>query len=170
MKKIVILYRLHWEQVMGGAELQISYLVHELAKRFEVHFIYEERKKKITNIDKIHLHPLKKIRLKQTLGHYRFLYKLQILKKLNLIKPDVIYTRGFSSWSGIAAEYAKKNGIKHIWAIARDDNLPWLQRNTSVLRPLNLFENWYVKKAVQGASFIITQNDFQEKQLLKLYK
>ena len=46
MKKLVILHPAHWEQSMGGAELQISYIVnHALKNNYEIWF----RNKKVIN-------------------------------------------------------------------------------------------------------------------------
>ena len=69
IKKVVILHPAHWEQAMGGAELQISFLATELKKQgFEVHFIFENKGKQIENKLDINLHPLKKIKIKKWLG------------------------------------------------------------------------------------------------------
>jgi glycosyltransferase involved in cell wall biosynthesis len=170
MKKVVILHPAHWEQAMGGAELQISYLAKSLKKHnFDVHFIYEDKGSEISNKLGIKLHPLKKINIKKTLGQRWFLYKKKIISQLNEINPDVIYTRFFSSWSGFAAEYAAKNEIKHIWAIAHDTDVGRIQKKVSIFRLFDKIENKFVIKAFNKASYILTQNKFQQQLLYKNY-
>jgi len=168
-KKIVILHRAHWEQVMGGAELQISYLVNELIRRgYEVHYIYEDNGKCIENKVAIHLHPLKKFNIRKWFGEILFLYRKSIIECLKKIRPDIIYTRCYSSWSGFAGLYAHDNNIKHIWAIASDYDLRPLKRYTP-LKILNCLENYFALKSFKYASYILTQNDFQQKRLRTMY-
>lgn len=169
-KKVVILHPAHWEQAMGGAEIQISYLVNELVREnFDVYYIYEDNGTNILNSQKIHLFPLKKINIKNRFGKRWFLYYKRIKKTLNDIKPDCIYTRLYSSWSGIAAVYAKNNAIRHIWAIASDSDINRLSRNRSCLKPFDFIEDYFVKKAFKYATLILTQNSFQQEMLLSLH-
>lgn len=171
MKKVVILHPAHWEQAMGGAERQILYLTRALkTQNFDVHFIYEDQGKYINNKVELHLHPLKKINLKKRFGNRWFLYKSKILNMLYAIKPDIIYTRSFSSWSGIAAVYAKNNGIINIWAIASDNDVVKRSFCEIYLKPFDFIELYYIKKGFEKSSYLLTQNAYQKKQLFHLYK
>lgn len=180
MKKIVFLHPAHWEQAMGGAELQISYLVKYFAKNdYEVHFIFEDKKKLIKNNDKVILHPLKKVEKfiglrwfidSNVVGQRWFLYSNKIKKKLSNIEPDIIYTRFYSSWSGIAAKYASEYKIKHIWAIAHDNDLRGRLNLKTLLKPFDIIESIAVRNAFKYASNIIVQNSFQKKDLLGKHK
>lgn len=162
MKKVVILHPAHWEQAMGGAELQISYLAKTLRKHnIEVHFIFEDKGKIISNADALYLHPLKKIRIRKYFGQRWFLYKKEIFKLLNIIKPDVIYTRFYSSWSGFAALYSKANSVKHIWAVAHDNDLIQKPSLKFIRRPFDAIEYFYLNRVFTNSE-IITQNTFQE--------
>ena len=123
-KRVVLLHPAYWEQAMGGAELQILYLAKELVNEgFEVHYIFEDKGVSYSNVLGVHLHPLKKINLSKKLGQRWFLYSKIIKNKLNQLKPDIIYTRFYSSWSGVAASYSMRNQCKHIWAVASDNDL-----------------------------------------------
>lgn len=171
IKKVVILHPAHWEQAMGGAELQISYLTKELVRQgYEVHFIYENKGNRIENNIGINLYPLRKVRLRKWFGQRWFLYRNQIQVKLNKIKPDVIYSRFYSSWSGFAADFAYKNKSKHIWAVASDNDLYRQYQNVSFLRPFDIIEKIYMKKVFSRTTYILTQNDFQQNTLKKFYK
>lgn len=168
MKRVVILHPSFWSQAMGGAEIQIKFLVDKLIdQNFEVHYIYEDKGLKFNNSTGIHLHPLDRIRIKKRFGNRWFLYKKRILEKLNEIQPSSIYTRFYSSWSGFASEYAVKNKIIHIWAIASDSDL--YQKKLSIKKPLDFFEKKYVNRAFQYSSYIITQNQYQQEKLSDKY-
>lgn len=169
-KKVVILHPAYWEQAMGGAELQISYLAKELKKRdYEVHFIYENKGVLIQNTLELQLHPLRKINIKKFFGQRWFLYRNEILKKLSEIEPDVIYTRFYSSWSGIAAGFAQRNNCKHIWSVASDSDLCRPGQKVSILKPFDLIENKYMREVFSKTTYILTQNDYQQNTLQSLY-
>jgi len=168
MKKVVLLHPVHWEHFMGGAELQISYLAkYLLENNYEVHFIYENNGVPIKESGGIILHPLKKVNIRKTLGQRWFLYWGRINKKLREIGPDVIYTRLYSSWAGIAARYARKNNIVHIWAIASDKGLKSSLSARSLLKPFNFLETWQTRFAFKNATAILTQNSYQQREIEK---
>lgn len=171
MKKIVFLHPSHWQQAMGGAELQISFLAKYLSKLdFEIHFIYEDKGSRIENREGFILHPMTKINHKNNIGKLWFLYYYKIKKLLNNIQPDIIYTRTFKSWSGIASKYAKKNKVIHLWALACDNDLRQRVNAKSVRKPFNIIELEINRNAFKNASNILTQNNVQTHELLKRYK
>lgn len=44
MKKIAILYPAHFDQITGGAEIQVKYFCDACVRNdYEVHFIYEDK-------------------------------------------------------------------------------------------------------------------------------
>src|SRR5690606_3415108 len=148
-KNVVILHPAYWEQARGGAELQISYLVDSLLRRgHKVHYVFEDLGTEINNDLKIHLYPLKKsvIRSKRFGSRWIFYHK-RINEILNELGPDVIYTRLFSSWTGLASNFALKSGAKHIWALASDIDITRLQRSTSIFKPFDIIEKKWVKHA-----------------------
>lgn len=173
MRKIVFLHPAHFEQSMGGAEYQISLLIDFLKKqsaRIEIYYVFEDNRTPIENRLNIQLVPLKKIKLNKRFGDRWFLYRKEIMTELERIQPDVIYTRFFSSWSGIAANFAHQNNCVHIWALASDNDVTRLQQKVSLAKPLNFLENKWVKKAFRSAHYILTQNRYQQEQLQALYK
>lgn len=173
MRKIVFLHPAHYEQSMGGAEYQISLLIEFLKKQsahVEIYYIFEDNRTPIENRVNIHLVPLKKIKLNKRFGDRWFLYRKGIAAELERIQPDVIYTRFFSSWSGIAANFARQNNCTHIWALASDNDVTRLQQRVSLLKPLDFLENKWVKKAFSSADYILTQNRYQQEQIQTVYK
>lgn len=169
MKKIVVLYPAHYEQSMGGAEMQIKYFIqacHQVGH--EVHYIYEDKGKEIKNIEGVILHPIKKIQKIKFCGKSWFLYRKSIDENLKKIKPDVIYTRLASSWIYFASQYALKNNIKHIHALASDYDV-----FKSVFKSFYPFftpiENYYINKGLKQVISVITQNKYQQQQLLNRF-
>ncbi len=156
----------YWEQAMGGAELQIFYLVKHLRSLgCEVHYIFEDKQMKYSNSLNVQLHPLKLVKIKKTFGQRWFLYKTQLEHKLNEIKPDAIYTRFYSSWSGVASLYANKNKCKHIWAVAHDNDVKSICQKKAMLKPFNWIEYFFMKKTYKNAHHILVQNNFQQNAL-----
>lgn len=173
MKKIVFLHPAHFEQSMGGAERQIALLITHLRKHFtklQIYFIYEDSGVEVKNNENISLLPLKKLKLNKRFGDRWFLHRKQILSYLEQIQPDVIYTRFYSSWSGIAADYSKKNNCIHFWALASDKDVTRLKEPVSIFKPLNRIENKWVRIAYKNANYIITQNNFQQEMLKTEYE
>lgn len=163
MKKIVVLYPSHYEQSSGGAEIQLKYLVEACTiSGFEVHYIYEEKGVPIANKVKAILHPLHKKRNYKFCGKGWFLYRDQILKELNNIKPDSIYTRLGSSWVGIVATYAKLHNIKHIHALASDIDVSKQLFHKPYYPLFSQIETYCLNRGLKYATTIIAQNDYQQ--------
>ncbi len=116
------------------------------------------------------MHPLKKVKISKRFGNRWFLYRKPILKTLEKIQPDVIYTRFFSSWSGIASDYAQRNNCLHVWALASDSDVTRLQDRVPFLKSLDRIENKWVSKAFQFANTILTQNNHQQDVLRSVYR
>jgi len=167
MKKIVIVYPVHYEQLMGGSELQISYLVkHAKQAGHEVHYIYLDEGVPIVNSDKLILWPIKKniISTKLSFVHYH-----SIIKRLQKIMPDLIYTRRSSSWIGIAGEYARKHNIRHIHAISSDKAVELRFSVRSIFKPNSFIEVLYAIRGLKLARDIIVQNQYQKRILEKRF-
>lgn len=168
MKKLAILYPAHYEQAIGGAELQIKYLVQFAKSEYEIHYIFCDKGKEIKNTDNIFLHPIKRRKYK-FLGQAWFLYKNEINKLLKIIKPDVIYTRLGSSWIYFAEKYALKFNIIHVHAIATDNDL--LRKTFYRLYPLGEpIENYLINRGFKIGDKFITQNIFQKRTLYSRFK
>lgn len=166
MKKIVILYTAHWQQAMGGAELQIKFLIEKLiSKHFKVYYIYEDRKIHFVNHHNIELRPVQSKVKSKRFGDRWVSLKNQVYKYLNDIKPDGIYTRTYSSWSGFATKYAVEKNITHIWAVASDTDLPKISKRASLLKPRDIIARMLMKFTVHNCSHIIVQNSDQLKKL-----
>ncbi len=167
MKKLVILYPAHFEQAIGGAELQIRYLVRYAKSEYEIHYIFCDNGKEIKNEDNIFLCPIKRRKYK-LIGQAWFTYWREISDQLNRIKPDVIYTRLGSSWLYFAEKYSYDHGITHIHAIASDYDL--LRKAMSKLYPFAMpVENYLINKGIRNGTKFIAQNNFQKNTLMSRF-
>lgn len=168
MSKILFLHPVYWEQTMGGAELQIKYAMkHAKENGYEVFCIFENNGKPLTNND-IHLLPVKKPFLRRYFGNIFIFHFFKIMRLLNKIKPDIIYTRYDCAWSGFAAFYAKKHKIKHIWAIASDREVA-SQKKIFQKNILYFIEKRWINYAIRNSTKIVCQNVFQQDTLLKIH-
>lgn len=166
MKKIAILYPVHYEQLTGGAEIQIFYLINACKQQnWEIHFIFEEKETEIKNKENVFLHPLQKLKNYKFCGKGWFLYKKQIIKELDKIKPDTIYTRIGSSWIGIATRYARKQGIKHVHALASDNSVTRSLFRSPFYPLFSQIETYYINFGLKDADVIVAQNEFQRQML-----
>ena len=168
-KKILILHCAHWDQLLGGAELQLSYLTDYLINEgHEVHFLFPKRNDKIVKSN-CFLHELKKPpKFLFKLGKVWFLYSKKIKQKIEEINPEIVITRTFTSWSGIVSKIARNKKIRHLHFIASDNDLkkdspPFI----SLFRPLNFIEFKNAKKTYNDHTQFIVQNHEQYEMLNK---
>ena len=141
-----------------------------ISKNFKVFFIYEDKKTPfVSEFNEINLIPIKYIIKSKRLGDPWILQKREIFKHLYRIKPDVIYTRTFSSWSGYATKYAFKNNISHVWAVASNNDIPNIDNKISVLKPFDKLAKSLMNFSIKNCSHIIVQNSKQQSDLLNLY-
>jgi len=171
MKHIVMLHPAYWEQKFGGAELQLR--MHYLAFKnagYEIFYIYIDTGVKVKNIDDINLLPIRKGKIDKKLGKAWFLYNIQIYKLLQIVKPQIIYTRYFTSWNYIASIYERKNNAKYFWAVACDNEVVPIDLKFHFCKPFEIIENLFIKKAFSLTSRFLTQNEFQTKMLINIHK
>ena len=171
MKKVAILYTAHWQQAIGGAELQIKFLIENLiCKNFEVYFIYEDKKIPFVNeFNKLNLIPIKRVIKSKRFGDPWVLQRIHVFNHLTRIKPDAIYSRTYSSWSGYATKYAIRNNISHVWAVASNNDIPSIVNKISFLKPLDKLAQSLMNFTVKNCSKIIVQNSKQQSDLLNLF-
>lgn len=169
MTKIAILYPAHFDQITGGAEIQVKYFCDACIKKgFEVHFIYEDKGCELKT-SPIIAHPLKRIIPVKFLGKGWHRYRDKIYQQLEAISPDVIYTRSGLSWMGFAAKYSKEHNVKHIHALASDKDVQRSVFNKPFFPFFSIIESFWINYGLKNASLLIAQNDFQKKMLLNRF-
>lgn len=147
---------------MGGSQFQAQGLINVLAKSGEYDVYYLARR-----IRKGYMSDSHKI---VQICHPGFLQKLatffeapQLLRQLRLIKPDIIYQRVGCAYTGVAAYYAKKHGIKLLWHVASTSDCTAERFSAfGLLRhPHKYIDKKFLEYGVHHASKIVTQTNDQ---------
>lgn len=169
-RKIAILHPAYWEQLIGGAELQIKYLIeYSLRQGYKIHYIFEDHGTPIKNSYGISLYPLKPRRIRG-LGESFILNSFEVYSLLKVISPNIIYTRLYSSWTGLATIFSKRFNMKHIWAIASNNDVNRKFDIGKIKKPLDFLTYMLVQYSFKYATQIISQNKYQQTQILIKYK
>jgi glycosyltransferase involved in cell wall biosynthesis len=167
-KILSLILERHWEQYQGGAELQAHYLaLAALRQKWNTHYCFLSNGSRYRNHSEVILHPITTQRIWSKLGNIKYPYSGCLMKKLKLLKPDVIYQRCGISFTGVAAYYAKKNNCRFVFHIALDKDvqpliIPWQ-------KPYLILEFKLMQYGIRNADIIIAQTKFQAKQLAENY-
>jgi glycosyltransferase involved in cell wall biosynthesis len=136
----------HPRATLGGAELQIDYLLDGLISsgRFEITYLAR-------SVDAGFRPDGYRI---MRLGHRnrapRFGYAMdapQLYSALRRLRPHVIYQRVACGYSAVCAFYARRHGARLIWHVAHDNDL--------VAGPLDTGRN-FIRHAIESASIAYT--------------
>lgn len=104
-----------------------------------------------------------------------------VWKKLDTIKPAVIYQRGRSNWTYAGAAWAKRNGARFVWASNGEDSCDFwrgIKRVWRSPRPLwrkvalsvlYLVPDMLIHRGVRQSSLVINQTIHQRRQLYRNY-
>lgn len=166
-KKVLIAHLGHWEQLQGGAEQQLEYLTDYLiGENYNVFRAYLNLNNKEVVKPSVELFPIKKKPKIKYLGKDWFCYRSDILDIANKVQPDIIITRTFTSWAGIAAKYASRHGVKHIHFTASDLEAQNLFKTINWFKPFDVMEYYYYCNIYSKKSEIRVQNDFQKQTIV----
>lgn len=165
-KKIGVIIPTHWSWILGGAEYQVSLITEHLAAddRFDVTVLSLYKNPSFTPEN----YTLKKIQPGGFLSRYGKAFDgKNLLSALKDIRPDIIYQRSGSAYTGICAWYAQKNRIPMVWHISHDmDVTPKMGTKKF---PFELVEKKCLEYGIRRATHIIAQTDKQAMLLKKNY-
>lgn len=166
-KKVIIFHLAHFDQKVGGAEKQLKYISEFLDERdLDVHYVYLNRGAKKVAEKNISLHPIYYNPVtKSRFGKLWFLYFFNIKALILRLKPNLIITRTNSSWAGICSIFAKKYSIIHYHFIAHDDDVNLKTASIPKFKIFDRIEKKITSEVFNNDSKIITQNEYQKKQL-----
>ena len=157
-KKIGVIIPTHWSWVLGGAEYQVSLITEHLAadNRFDITVFarYVDPSFSPEN------YAIKKIQPGRFFSRYAKIFDgKNLLSALKDIRPDIIYQRSGSAYTGICAWYAQKNRIPMVWHISHDmDVTPKMGTKKF---PFELAEKKCLEYGIRRATHIIAQTDKQ---------
>ena len=148
----------HWSGRLGGAEVQVRYLLRYLRDNTDHQLSVVCRHAAMTVDEGV---PIHRIRTVWPLARYSYLPDyLSVQHLLHHIDPDVIYSRVGSPLVGYAARYCNRKRRALVHHIARmDDVLPRAE-----LPPQNLlrgFERRIYEHGLQQANVVIAQATYQ---------
>jgi glycosyltransferase involved in cell wall biosynthesis len=163
LKRLCIVAPGHWSHVMGGAQYQTLLLVQALAAtgRFEVSYIAKFAKPDFRAGD----HRLVKIDNNWNRTRSHALDGLQVLRALREVRPDVIYHRGSTAYSGVAAYYARRAGIRSVWHIASTVDVEPFQPSWSRDLPLRYLDRKVFEYCLRHPGSVIAQTRDQARSL-----
>jgi len=149
---------------MGGAELQIRYLMEYLSQNPENEITYICR-----NVIETGSLKEKIIRLKPLPYLKKFskaIDAFQIRRAILKLKPDVIYIRGDSPYLGIAVCCKKRIPVNVIWHIAHIRDVKKFKVDLASMESIFRFiDRKIFERGIAGADYIIAQADYQQKLL-----
>jgi len=163
---------------VNGTQVQMHNLAHAFASRgLDVHYISLTKLDKplIKNQDHLNFYWIKDHRKP---GEW-LLKILKFNRFLDQIQPDIVYQRGRSFLTFIAAHWAKKNQKRFVWATNGEDSCEFwkyiklLKRSqrgffkNAVLFPIFLLQDLLVHQGIRGAHFVVNQTDFQKQRLME---
>jgi glycosyltransferase involved in cell wall biosynthesis len=169
MKKIAILLPSHWSAIQGGAEYQAKLICRHLVDsgRYEVHWL----SRRIHPEYRAQGYTTHRIAAHAGLRAKAFFFDHQALsRQLRDIRPDVIYQRVGSAYTGIAARHALKHNCRLIWHVALDtDVTPFLVKGWRPSTLLKFIDKRYLEYGVRHASHIVVQTHDQNRLLGQYY-
>lgn len=159
----------HWSHAMGGAEYQVKCIVDLLIRsgEFEVYFLTRDVDPAY-KADGYEIIKIKNILNKKRGGFY--LDTFDLLSHFRAIKPEIIYQRSGTSYTGICAYYSKNNRCKFIWHIAHDKDIKLFKINITRNFIIQFIEKKILEYGIRNANTIIAQTKDQVNLLQKNYQ
>jgi glycosyltransferase involved in cell wall biosynthesis len=117
----------HWTGIFGGSEYQVRCLLDVLVKcrGFEITYLTRY-------VDPGYAadgYAVQRIGSGDGVGRYGFVFDApRLLGTLKRIRPDVIYQREGTAYTGIAAYYSRDNNCRLVWHISSDSDVDRMAR------------------------------------------
>jgi glycosyltransferase involved in cell wall biosynthesis len=151
----------------GGAEHQAYLLSRYLDRgKYDIFFISTGGNKnglQIVGDDRIYF--LKTMRCLKKFGRYYFANYHRIKQILQYEKPDIVYQRIGSSYTGLLAYFSSKLKFRFVWSSASPNDVQKLRLNFNPLNILTNIDELLRVYGVKRAEKILLQSSEQEKLL-----
>lgn len=159
----------HWSVAKGGAPYQAFCLSERLMKKRNVRVSYVARGIDLSHVDQ--RHPMYRV------GSPSFLHRLGffvdcpwLYRRLQAIRPQLIYQRGHQAYTGLCALYARRASCKFVYHIASDyDVLPLSEHKVKIHSGFRILEKRMAEFGLRNADRIIAQSFHQAELLEKNY-
>ncbi|MEM7100811.1 MAG: glycosyltransferase family 4 protein [Pseudomonadota bacterium] len=170
MKHVCIVCDGHWDQLQGGAELQLDLLSRGLSESdFKVTYICRDRGTGFTD------NPVTVIGLKiapivaKVFYPYQILLAGKLIRTLDRLNPDVIITRVASAFTGVCAYFGRSRDIPVVWHVANITDLIPPKRKLDRTYPMHMLNNAAMKYGIRRVSHIVAQAQYQDDLLKELF-
>jgi len=167
-RRLAFIVANYFGQCRGGAELQSEFVARQARQQgWDIHYCFVSNGNKYSTRDDVSLYPIRKRFLWSKLSNIKYPYHGSLLRVLRQIRPEVIYQRGATSFTGIAARYAARNPCRLVYHVASDPEvqaspLPWA-------RPWLIPELLYFRYGLRNAGTVIAQTQMQADALKENY-
>jgi len=168
-KRLCIVVPTHWSVTVGGAQYQAKLITQAAlaSKDYEVFFLSAK-----VNVKEACDPDYSLQSISSTIGLHKvsFIFdSFQLIKKLQEIKPDVIYQRVGCTYTGVTSYYAKSHQCKMVWHIAHEWDVSPI--NLSPLKSLTMryLEKKMLEYGIANATQIIAQTNDQKALLEQRY-
>jgi hypothetical protein len=164
--KICFLMLSHWSGNLGGAELQVRYIMQYLRTHtpHEVSMIC-----RYSQMDQEEGMPIHKTKSLPILGRYfKAADYFSVMRLLEQVGPDVVYTRVSSPFVGFAARYCRANGKKLVHHLAHIEDVQPFRPPFGKFLPKRLERPIY-EFGLRRADVVIGQAAYQDELLRQHY-
>jgi glycosyltransferase involved in cell wall biosynthesis len=154
---------------MGGSQYQVRCLAEVLVSEggYEVHVLSRGVSDTVPDM-KYQLHNISD---RTGLSRYAFFWDtFKLLRRLEKIRPDVIYQRVGCAYTGIAAYYAKRHKCRMIWHIAHDYDVDPAGSLSAKVPLMHIIEKKALEYGLRNADTIIAQSRRQSDSLMRYYQ
>lgn len=165
MARICVLLPHHWGAARGGAELQAHLLAEYLQNTSSHEVVYLARyvPAEVTSY-RYEIRRFGKASVDESLRWGNVPFSLGLYAALKDLAPDVILHMVASSYTGVAAFYARRHGAILYWYIASDMDVEPFP-NVGVRSPMRHLDRIVFRYGVRRAHYVISQTRAQSKRL-----
>jgi glycosyltransferase involved in cell wall biosynthesis len=165
--KVCFLMLSHWSGSLGGAELQVRYIMQYLRRHSSHELSMVCRHTRMTEEEGV---PIHRTRALQPLGRYfKAADYFSVMRHLARIDPDVIYTRVGSPFVGFAADFCRRRDRRLIYHVASIEDVTPLRLTSLRKLPARLERPLY-EYGLRHADCVIAQSHDQAKLLARHFQ
>jgi glycosyltransferase involved in cell wall biosynthesis len=164
--RICFLMLSHWTGNLGGAEIQVRYLMDYLRTHTNHEVAFVCRYATVTHDEGVAIHRTRPV---PTFGRwFKSADAVSVWRWLVRLRPDVIYTRVSSPYVGVAAAYCRRHGGRLVHHIARIEDVTRL-RTRRLRHWARRLERPLYEYGLRRADVIIAQAEYQRRFLREHY-
>ena len=163
--KILVLSNSYYKYRLGGSEIQMKYLVDRLkGNGYNVSYLFINDRGVVKNENGVMLYGIKRRRFAERIFG-KIVYYEHVYKKINEIKPDIIYHRNLSLIALPVVRIARSSSIRTILNLARSDELERTWKISIRRKVGGVLELFWRRRLLTSFDIIIAQAEYQRRLL-----